>query len=339
MIDKSKKILGLGEIMLRLTAHKDLPLSLSKCLDVHFGGAESNVICNLAILGNRCKFMTKIPNNPLGKGVLYELNKYGVDTSDILLGGDRLGTYYLDPGHSLRTSNVIYDRKYSSFYESKFEEYDFDKILEDVGLLHISGIIPALNDEMKKLTLEIVKECKKRNILVSYDSNYRMKLWTVEEAGVVLKEVLKYVDIAFLGILDMENMLKYEIEGDNFDDKLSKMYSRLNKEYPNIKYMASTQREIITSDENRLRGFVYTDGKLYSTEKYYFTIVDRVGTGDAFTSGIIHAIKKGNNPLDIVKFGTASSVLKHSYYGDINFVNGEEDIINFVEHGITKIKR
>ena len=208
-----------------------------------------------------------------------------------------------------------------------------------MGLLHISGIIPALNDEMKKLTLEIVKECKKRNILVSYDSNYRMKLWTVEEAGVVLKEVLKYVDIAFLGILDMENMLKYEIEGDNFDDKLSKMYSRLNKEYPNIKYMASTQREIITSDENRLRGFVYTDGKLYSTEKYYFTIVDRVGTGDAFTSGIIHAIKKGNNPLDIVKFGTASSVLKHSYYGDINFVNGEEDIINFVEHGITKIKR
>lgn len=339
MTDKAKKILGLGEIMLRLTSRYELPLSQSKQLDVHFGGAESNVICNLAILGNKTKYITKIPNNPLGKGVLYELNKYGVDTSDILVGGERLGTYYLDPGRSLRASNVIYDRKYSSFYESKVEEYDFDKILEDVELIHISGITPALNEETKKLTFEIIKECKKRNILVSYDSNYRMKLWTVEEAGEVLKEVLKYVDIAFLGILDMENMLKYEVEEDNFEQKLFKMYSRLNKEYPNLKYMASTQREIITSEENRLRGFVFKNEELYSTEKYYFNIVDRLGTGDAFTAGVLHSIKKGKEPLDIVKFGTASCVLKHSYYGDVNFVNGEEDIINFIENGITKIKR
>jgi 2-dehydro-3-deoxygluconokinase len=339
MLKSHKKILGLGEIMLRLTSWPQHPLSETKQFDVHFGGAESTVICNLAIMGHATKYVTKIPDNPLGKGVLLELRKYGVDTSDILIGGERLGTYFLELGKSLRSASVFYDRKYSSFYDSKITEYDFDKILKDVGLFHISGITPALNEETKNLTIKMIKACKERDILVSYDSNFRMKLWSVEQAAEVLKEVLPYVDFAFLGNLDMANMLHYEATGETFEEQLHDMYKQLNKAYPNIKYMACTQRDIITAEENRIRGFVYTQGEFYETNQYTFNIVDRIGTGDAFASGVLHGILKELEPMDIAKFGIASCVLKHSYYGDVNTISGEQDVIDFIKNGTTKIKR
>lgn len=339
---KNKKILGFGEIMMRLTAPSKSTFMQINNLDLHFGGSEANVITNLSILGNNTKYLTKLPDNDLAKMVTMNLNKYGVNTDDILIGGERLGTYYVELGTALRTSKVIYDRKYSSFFDTKVEEYDFDKILNDVGLIHISGITPALNQNTKELTLELLKECKKRNILVSYDSNYRAKLWSISDASDFLKEVLSYVDIAFLGYLDLTNMLNYEISeslaSESFDTQLKFLYKKLTEQYPNLTCIASTKRDIISSDENKLKGYIYFDGELYASKQYEFNIVDRIGSGDAFTSGILHCLSNNKNLEETVEFGTACGVLNHTLYGDISTIS-KDDISNFVRDGITRIKR
>ncbi len=339
---KNKKILGFGEIMMRLTAPSKSTFMQINNLDLHFGGSEANVITNLSILGNKTKYLTRLPDNDLGKMVTMNLNKYGVNTDDIIIGGERLGTYFVELGTALRTSKVIYDRKYSSFFDTRIEEYDFDKILNDVGLIHISGITPALNDNTRELTLEILKECKKRNIVVSYDSNYRAKLWSIDDAAEFLKKVLSYVDIAFLGSLDLTNMLKYKISenlsSEGFDIQLKSLYQQLVSEYPNINCIASTKRDIISSDENKLKGYIYFDGELYTSKQYEFNIVDRIGSGDAFTSGILHCLSTNTNLEETVEFGTACGVLNHTLYGDISTIS-KNDISNFVRDGITRIKR
>lgn len=335
---ENKKVLGFGEIMLRLTPPNNQKIIQSNSFEAVYSGGEANVIASLAMFGHDTKFVTKLPDNYLGEKVISKFRGYNVDVKDILIGEGRLGVYYSEIGHGVRSTEVIYDRKYSAISMAKKEEFDVDKILQGVGLVHLSGITPALSKDLYELMLEIVKKCKEKNILVSFDSNYRAKLWTIDEAGQFLKEVLSYIDYAFLGDLDITKILKFEDISLDFEDKLEGLYRELFKVYPNLKYAACTKRKVNTINNNTLKGYLFNGEMLFKSNEYTFDILDRVGGGDAFTAGILNGILKNMNPDRIVEFGICASSLKHSIIGDVNLID-EKTVNSLIDSGLCNIKR
>ena len=325
--------------MLRLTPEDSKMIIQADKFDATYAGGEANVMCSLSMFGNNTKMLTKLPDNPLGEKVIRDLRAYGVDTKDIIKGEGRLGIYFLEQGAGLRNSEVVYDRKYSAISMVKSEEFDLDKILEDVKLLHVSGITPALGDELYNFTLKLVKEAKNRGIIVSYDSNYRAKLWSLDKARKFMIEVLPYVDIAFLGILDFKNILKYDVEkSEDFEKNLEFLYKELFKNYPNLKFVTSTKRWVNSVNNNSLQGFLFDGESLKISKKYTFDIIDRVGGGDSFTAGILHGIISEMSTEEIINFAICASVLKHSIKGDINTASVDH-VMTLMNSGIENIKR
>ncbi|MDY3361237.1 MAG: sugar kinase [Clostridium celatum] len=335
---KSKKVLGFGEIMLRLTPPNNQKIIQANSFEAVYSGGEANVIASLAIMGHDTKFITKLPNNYLGEKVISKFRGYNVDVNDVVIGEGRLGVYYSEIGHGLRSTEVIYDRKYSAISMAKKEEFDIKKMLKDVGLVHLSGITPALSNNLKELIIDIVKECRRQGILVSYDSNYRSKLWSIDEAKEVLEEILPYIDFAFLGQLDMENILKFEDNNLGVEEKLQYNYEKLFKKYPNLKYVACTKRIVNSINNNTLQGYLFDGNQLFKSNKHTFDILDRVGGGDAFTAGILHGILNEMKNERIVEFGTCASALKHSIIGDINIIY-EDTINSVIDNGLCNVKR
>ena len=324
--------------MLRLTPPNNQKILQSNSFDAVYSGGEANVIASLAMFGHNTKFVTKLPDNHLGQKVLSKFRGYNVDISDIVTGEGRLGIYFSEIGHGLRSTEVIYDRKYSAISMADKSEFDIDKILDGVGFVHMSGITPALSKSLREFTIDFIKACKERGILVSYDSNFRAKLWSLEEAREVLKEVMPLIDIAFLGHLDMINILQFEDKGLDFDENLKDLYSRLFKEYPNLKYAACTKRTVNSINNNSLKGYLYDGEDLIVSNEYTFDILDRVGGGDAFTAGVLHGIFKNMKHEEIIEFGICASSLKHSILGDINIVD-EDTVISLMKNGLQNIKR
>ena len=325
--------------MLRLTPANMSKIIQASSFDATYSGAEANVMCSLSIFGHDTKIVTKLPNNELGNKVTRDMRAFGVDISDVVYGDGRLGIYFLEQGYGLRSSEVIYDRKYSAISMVNENEFNIDKILRNVKLLHISGITPALSRELYKLTINLAKEAKKRGIAVCFDSNYRAKLWTIEEARELIEEILPYVDIAFLGILDLKNILKYSVDEEiGFKEELTVLYGKLFDKYRNLKYVSSTKRVVTSINNNSLQGFLFDGQTLYTSNIHTFDILDRVGGGDSFTAGVLHGILKDMRNEEIIEFGTCASVLKHSIRGDINLVS-KSDIESLMKSGIENIKR
>ena len=334
----NKKILGFGEIMLRLTPPNNQKILQSNSFEAVYSGGEANVIASLSMFGHDTKFVTKLPDNHLGQKVLSKFRGYNVDISDIVTGEGRLGIYFSEIGHGLRSTEVIYDRKYSAISMADKSEFDIDKILDGVGFVHMSGITPALSKSLREFTIDFIKACKRRGILVSYDSNFRAKLWSLEEAREVLEEVMPLIDIAFLGHLDMINILQFEDKGLEFDENLNYLYSRLFEKYPNLKYAACTKRTVNSINNNSLKGYLFDGDRLIVSNEYNFDILDRVGGGDAFTAGVIHGILKEMSHEEIIEFGICASSLKHSILGDINIVD-EQTVTSLMKNGLQNIKR
>ena len=308
--------------MLRLTPTNFQRVIQAEEFDATYAGGEANVICSLSMFGHNTKLITKLPNNILGDKVIRAMNSFGVDTKDIIRGEGRLGIYFLEQGFGVRNSNVIYDREYSSISMATKEEFDFDKILKGVKMIHISGVTPALSSSLYDISKELIKTANQRGILVSYDSNYRSKLWSLEDARKFMLEVLPYVDIAFLGILDFINILEYKVsEEKNLEAKLTDLYNELFEKYPNLKYAACTKRVVNSVNNNLLQGFFFDGKKLSSSRTHDIDILDRVGGGDAFTAGILHGILSDMDSSQVAEFATCASALKHSIKGDINMVD------------------
>ncbi|MGL4645733.1 MAG: PfkB family carbohydrate kinase, partial [Cetobacterium sp.] len=221
------KIVTLGEIMLRLSTENNNRFIQSNTFRADYGGGEANVAVSLANFGIESEYVTKLPNNPLSDSIFRYLKANGVETKNIVLGGERLGTYYLEVGTSVRASSVIYDRKYSSFSTLDYSELKIEEILKDCKILHLSGITPALSENCKELTIKIMEKAKEMGVLISFDFNYRGKLWTLDEASPVLTSYLPYIDICFAGILDAKNIMKL---GNHSD--LNEYYKEITKKYP-----------------------------------------------------------------------------------------------------------
>ena len=337
--NRRSKVLGFGEIMLRLTPTNFQRVIQAESFEATYAGGEANVICSLSMFGHDTKMLTKLPQNVLGDKVIRAMNSFGVDTKDIVRGKGRLGIYFLEQGHGVRNSDVTYDREYSAISMASLEDFDFDKILEDVKLVHLSGVTPALSSNLYEISLELVKVAKSKGILVSYDSNYRSKLWTLEQARSFMLEVLPYVDIAFLGILDFINILEYQVSAEkNYEAKLADLYRELFEKYPNLKYAASTKRTVNSVNNNSLQGYFFDGEILHSSRIHTFDILDRVGGGDSFTAGILHGVLSEMNTSQISEFATCASALKHSIRGDINMVDLHQ-VHTLMDCGIENINR
>ena len=323
------KVVTFGEVMLRLAPENYLRFVQSEKYEATFGGAEANVAVSLANYGVDAAFVTKLPAHEIGQAAVNSLRKFGVDTTKIVRGGDRVGIYYCEKGASQRPSKVIYDRAYSSIATAKKEDFDWNKIFDGVKWFHFTGITPALSDETAEITLEACKKAKEKGITISCDLNFRKKLWSKEKAGKVMGEVCKYVDYCIANEEDAKDV--FGIEADNTDINTGKLdrngYISVAKKLTerfNFKGVAITLRESLSANDNNWSGMLYTNGEAVFSKKYAMHIVDRVGGGDSFGGGLIYSLLNGYDAQKAIEFAVAASCLKHSIEGDYNMVSVSE---------------
>ena len=324
-----KKVVTFGEIMMRLSPEGYLRFVQADKFVSTYAGAEANVAVSLANYGVPAAFVTKLPEHEIGQCAVNSLRRFGVDTSLIVRGGSRVGIYYCEKGASQRPSKVIYDRAGSSIAEADPSDFNWDCILDGASWFHFTGITPALSDSTAKITLEAVKEAKKRNITVSCDLNYRKKLWTAEKAGSVMAELCSFVDYCIANEEDAKDV--FGIEADGSDITAGKIdregYVSVAKKLTGMfgfRGVAITLRESISANDNNWSGMFYTGGKACFSKKYAVHIVDRVGGGDSFGAGLIYSLINGYGPEDAIEFAVAASCLKHSVEGDFNMVGADE---------------
>jgi 2-dehydro-3-deoxygluconokinase len=336
-----KKIVTLGEIMLRFSTTEGKRLSLTDQFTVNYGGAEANVALSLSHFGHDAYFISKVPDNALGIAVDRHLRSNGVRTDYVIKGGDRLGTYYLEAGIGERSPQVTYDRKYSSFSSLKVDEINLDDALRDASLFHVSGITLALSPELRELTFLAIKRAKELGVKTSFDFNYRAKLWSQQEAKEVILPLLPFVDICSCGELDAIYLLGMDKVDESLpqEERLKRYYQKLIELYPNIVFISSTFRTVLSASSNKLQGNLFVGGELYQSRVHHIEpIVDRVGGGDAFAAGILSGILDGHAPGRIISFATAASALKHTVHGDCNAFTKEE-VFQFANNETGKIVR
>lgn len=324
-----KKVVTFGEIMLRLAPNGYYRFFQDDQLQATFGGGEANVAVSLANYGLDVAFVTKLPTHAIGQSAVNSLRKYGVDTSKIVRGGDRVGIYFLEKGASQRGSVCIYDRAHSAIAEAQPSEFDWDSIFEGVEWFHFTGITPALGENMVETCRQACIAAKKRGVKISCDLNYRGKLWTRAEAQAAMTDLCQYIDVCIANEEDAKDV--FGIEAENTDicgGKLNKEgYKSVAKQLADkfgFEKVAITLRTSISANDNDWAAMLY-DGENYCFSKeYHLHIVDRVGGGDSFGGGLIYSLLSGKNSQDAIEFAVAASALKHSIEGDYNMVTVSE---------------
>ena len=323
------KVVTFGEIMMRLNPPGYQRLQQASSFEISFAGGEANVAVSLANFGMDAAFVTKLPKNDLGKCAVNELRRFGVDTSMICYGGNRLGVYYVEKGASQRASKVLYDRAYSSIAEASPSDFDWDSIFSGCSWFHFTGITPALGNNLPEICEEACKVAKAHGALVSCDLKYRNKLWSREKAGEVMSRLMKYVDVCIANEEDASDvfgisakgtdLVKGKLEKEGYIDVASQIHERFG-----CSKVAITLRTSISASVNKWSGMLYCDGKAYFAPEYTIQIVDRVGGGDSFGAGLIYALSNGYEPDKAIDFAVAASCLKHSIEHDFNLVSVEE---------------
>ncbi len=339
-----KKVVTLGEIMLRLSTPGHERFVQADNFDVCYGGGEANCCVSLSNYGLETRFVTKVPKNDIGQSAINALRRFGVDTSFIARGGERLGIYFLESGASQRPSKVIYDRAHASIAEAKASEFNWDEIFKDADWFHFTGITPALSDAAAELTLEALKVAKDKGITVSVDLNYRQKLWSQEKAKEVMTKLMKYVDVCIGNEEDAEKV--FGIKAENTDISKGEInhaaYEEVAKkiiETFDVKLVASTLRESYSASDNGWSAILYDGEKSYLSKKYDLRIVDRVGGGDSFASGLIYGLVMENPLEEALEFAVAASALKHTIPGDTNHVSKEEVMTLMGGDGSGRVQR
>lgn len=323
------KVVTFGELMLRLAPNGYYRFFQDDQLQATFGGGEANVAVSLANYGMDASFVTKLPTHAIGQAAVNSLRKYGVDTSKIVRGGDRVGIYFLEKGASQRGSVCIYDRAHSAIQKAAPSDFDWDAIFEGVDWFHFTGITPALGENLVEICREACKAAKAHGVKISCDLNYRGKLWTRDQARAAMTDLCQYVDVCISNEEDAKDVFGIEAENtDIYGGKLNKEgYKSVAKQLADkfgFEKVAITLRTSISASDNDWAAMLY-DGENYCFSKeYHLHIVDRVGGGDSFGGGLIYALLSGKNTQDAVEFAVAASALKHSIEGDYNLVSVSE---------------
>lgn len=317
------KVVTFGELMLRLNPPGYNRFFQNDQFVATFGGGEANVAVSLANYGLDSMFVTKLPEHAIGQGAVNSLRTFGVDTSKITRGGDRVGIYFLEKGASQRGSVCIYDRKHSAISEAQKEDFNWDEIFEGADWFHFTGITPALGPNVVEICIEACKAAKKHGVTISCDLNYRGKLWTRAQAKEAMTTLAQYIDVCIANEEDAKDVFGIEAEDtDIYGGKLNhEGYKSVAKQLSDtygFKKVAITLRTSISASDNDWAGMLY-DGKDYHFSKsYHLRIVDRVGGGDSFGGGLIYSLVTGKSSKDAIEFAVAASALKHSIEGDYN---------------------
>ncbi len=323
------KVVTFGEIMLRLAPEGYYRFVQAEKFGVVYGGGEANVAISLANFGIDSKYVTKLPKHEIGQSAVNSLRRFGVDTSDIVRGGDRIGIYYNEKGASQRSSVVIYDRAGSSIATAARSDFDWDKIFEGAEWFHFTGITPALGPVLVEICRDALKAAKAKGITVSCDLNYRKKLWTREEAGNAMGGLMQYIDLCIANEGDASDV--FGIHAKNTDITMGKLdhegYKDVAKQLMDrfgFKKVAITLRESYSANDNGWRAMLYDGKEYYFSKSYNVHIVDRIGGGDSFGAGLIYSFMNGASSKDALEFAVAASCLKHSIEGDFNLVSVAE---------------
>ncbi len=328
------RFITIGEILLRLSPPNYEKIRTANSFIINYGGAEANVAASLANLGVDSTFFTVLPDNSVGKSAVRFLRTNDVHMSKTLFSGERIGIYYLEEGFAVRSSKVIYDRKGSSFATYDYSNVDMKAVLAGFDWLHLSGITPALSKNCRELIMMALVAAKELGITVSFDCNYRSALWEWQEARDCITEYLPFVDV----LIGIEPLNLPGPDGRDLKDGLSlqpsfkeqdKIFAALASRY-DFKAIARHVRYVHSGSENSLKAFLWYNGETYESKTFRFNILDRVGGGDAFASGLIYALMDNMEPNDIINFAVSSSVIKHTIHGDFNVTDDKQSIFRLM---------
>jgi 2-dehydro-3-deoxygluconokinase len=325
------KLIFFGELLIRLTAPGRELLMQSPSLDVHVGGAEANVAVGLAHLGHDTAVVSAVPDNALGRGAVSAIRSHGVDCKNVQIRDGRMGLYFLAVGAGLRASEIVYDRADSSFAQAKADDFDWDAHLAGAGLLHLSGITPALGPQSSEAALAAARAAKRLGVPISFDGNYRAMLWEAWDSDprAVLSELIGMTDILFGNHRDLSLVLGKDFSGDGADRRREAAEAGFAA-FPDLKLIASTARHTVSADHHRIAARVDLREGAHQTDEVDVTgIVDRIGAGDAFAAGVLHAHLGGGNAEAMAQTGLALTALKHSLPGDASlFRQADIDAFN-----------
>ena len=325
------KIITFGELMLRLQPYNYERFVQCDHVEFSFGGGEANVAVSLANYGMDVAYVTKLPTHSIGQAAVNSLRRYGVDTTKIVRGGDRVGIYFNEKGASQRGSVCIYDRAHSAIQLAAPSDFDWDKIFDGAQWFHFTGITPALGENLVAICLEACKAAKARGIKISCDLNYRGKLWTRAEARAAMTQLCQYVDVCISNEEDAKDVFGIEAEAtDIYAGELNhEGYKSVAKQLADkfgFEMVAITLRESHSAFDNGWSAMLYNVAKdeYCFSKKYDLHIIDRVGGGDSFGGGLIYSLLTGKDTQAAVEFAVAASALKHSIEGDYNMVTVAE---------------
>jgi 2-dehydro-3-deoxygluconokinase len=330
------RFVAFGEVMLRFSPPgRELLLQTPK-LDMYLAGAEANVATGLARLGHETAFVSRLPDNDLGRAALTGLRSHGIDTQAVQMAGERMGLYFVTSGAGMRATEVIYDRAGSAFAEAPADAWDWAAALEGADRLHLSGVTPALGPVPGEAALAAAEAAVARGVPVSFDGNYRAKLWERWDGNprARLTALVDKADLFFGNHRDVALLLDRPFEGEG-RDWADAAFAR----FPRLQVIASTTRVVENVDRHRLAARIDTREGTYRTpETAVAGIVDRIGGGDAFAAGVLHALRRGEGPQAAAESGLALTVLKHSVPGDVSLFR-QADLDAFLTGGGLDVRR
>jgi 2-dehydro-3-deoxygluconokinase len=320
-----KSIVAFGEIMLRLSTPGFARITQSARFDATYGGGEANVVVSLAQFGVPSTYVTRLPDNDLGKSAMQLIRQSGVDTSRIVYGGERLGIYFLEVGSGSRASKVIYDRSHSSFSQLQPGMIDWDEVLKEAQWFHWTGITPAISEGAAQCCWEAIRVANQKGIRVSADVNYRKNLWQYgKTAGEVMPGLVEGCDLIIASENDAADIFGIRAEA-GADDSYVSVCRQLMQRFPRLKQIVTTHRKVLSSSHNKLSAVLWNGQELKRTVEHTIDpIVDRIGGGDAFMAGLIYGLLTYQDEQQALDFAVAASILKHTIEGDANLATVSE---------------
>ncbi|MBL7084150.1 MAG: sugar kinase [Candidatus Aminicenantes bacterium] len=347
-------LVSLGECMIRLSPPEHERLEFARRLEVWVGGGEYNVAYALARLGLRTGWVGKLPQNPLGRLILNHGRAVGVNMEHVVTvpfdgvgKKNRVGLNFTEVGTGLRSSLTMYDRGHSATSQMHPGDVDWDDLFQKEGVrwFHLGGIFTALAEHTAEVAAEAMQAARKTGTVVSYDLNFRSKLWSSEQAQEITRPLVQYMDFVIGNEEDFQKVLGFEVEG--VDDKLislpienyKTMVGRVMKSFPHLKGVGTTLREVVSGLINHWSAILYFDGAFHESARYEnLEIEDRVGGGDGFASGLIYGFLNGLSTAECVEFGAAHGALLQSTRGDTSMITLEE-VLHVMGGGTARIKR
>ena len=333
-----------GEILMRLNPEGYRRFAQAERFEATYGGSEANVAVSLSLFGDDAAYVTKLPEHEIGQNAVNSMRRFGVDTEKIVRGGPRIGLYFCEKGASQRAGLVIYDRAGSSMSLAKRKDFDWDAILDGVSWFHWSGITPALSDELIEITMDALKKCREKGITVSCDPNYRAKLWTFEKASKVMMRFMPYVDVLISNEGQARGMFDIQVEEQGWTDGAlnRKGYAEVAEQICQrfgCKAVALTERGSVSASDNNWSAMLYTKKQTFFSKSYSIHLVDRVGGGDSFAAGLIHAMLHNWDNQKAIEFAVAASCLKQTIEHDYNLIFEAEALALAYGDGSGQVKR